>query len=83
MLAIMMADTPKKVKKYKKKFKVLYPMFSDENLEVYFKLGRTGTPALILTPPKGKVLWFHDGPIENAIISSSQNGVDQVFAVSR
>ena len=66
MLAIMMADTPKKVKNYKKKFNVLYPMFSDENLDVYFKLGRTGTPALILAPPGGKVLWFHDGPIESS-----------------
>ena len=61
----MMADTPKKVKKYKKKFKVLYPMFSDEKLEVYFKLGRTGTPALILAAVGGKVLWFHSGPIDN------------------
>ena len=61
----MMADTSKKVRKYKKKFKVPYPMFSDENLEVYFKLGRTGTPALILAAIGGKVLWFHSGPIDS------------------
>jgi hypothetical protein len=65
MLAISMADTPKKVRRYKKKFKVPYPMFSDEHLEVYFKLGRTGTPALILAAIGGKVLWFHYGAIES------------------
>ena len=65
MMAISMADTPKKVRKYKKTFKVPYPMFSDETLEVYFKLGRTGTPALILAAIGGKVLWFHYGAIES------------------
>ena len=65
MLAISMADNPKKVRKYQKKFKVPYPMFSDEDLSIYFKLGRTGTPALILTTREGKVLWFHYGAIES------------------
>jgi hypothetical protein len=65
MMAISMADTPKKVRRYKKKFKVPYPIFSDEKLEIYFKLGRTGTPALILTTREGKVLWFHYGAIDS------------------
>ena len=65
MIGVGMADTEKKIKVFKKKLKVQFPMFPDENLEIYFKLGRTGTPYLILTTTDGKVLWTHAGAVES------------------
>lgn len=65
MMGVGMADNEKKIKVYEKKLKVKFPLLPDENLEIYFKLGRTGTPYLILATVDGKVLWTHAGGIEN------------------
>jgi len=65
MMAVGMADNEKKIKVYKKKLKVKFPLIPDENLEVYFKLGRTGTPYMILANKDGKVLWTHAGGVES------------------
>ena len=65
MIGVGMADNEKKIKVYKRKLKTQFPMFPDENLEIYFKLGRTGTPYMILATTDGKVLWTHAGAVEN------------------
>jgi len=64
-MGVGMADTPKKIKIYKKKLKVKFPLLPDENLEIYFKLGRTGTPYMILANMDGKVLWTHAGAVDD------------------
>ena len=65
-MGLGMADNNKKLKIWKKKLKVKFPLIADENLEVYFKLGRTGTPYMILATTKdGKVLWTHAGAVED------------------
>ena len=65
-MGVGMADTEKKIAVFKRKLKTQFPMFPDENLEIYFKLGRTGTPYMILArTADGKVLWTHAGAVEN------------------
>ena len=65
MIGVGMADNEKKIKVFKKKLKTKFPLLPDENLEIYFKLGRTGTPYMILTTMDGKVLWTHAGAVED------------------
>ena len=65
-MGLGMADTNKKLTVWKKKLKVQFPLIEDENLEVYFKLGRTGTPYMILASTKdGKVHWTHAGGVDD------------------
>ena len=66
MMGLGMSDNDKKLNVWKKKLKIQFPLIADENLEVYFKLGRTGTPYMILATVKdGKALWTHAGAVED------------------
>ena len=70
MMGLGMSDNDKKLNVWKKKLKVQFPLIADENLDVYFKLGRTGTPYMILATVKdGKVLWTHAGGVEDVEIT--------------
>ena len=65
MLSIGIGDNPKQIAVYKKKFRVPFPMLTDEHGEIWMALGKPGTPTMVVCTPKGKVLAVHLGVIKD------------------
>jgi hypothetical protein len=65
IVAIAIGNNAKQAGMYKKKFRVPFPMLTDEKGEIWMALDKPGTPTLVLSTPQGKVLAFHQGVIED------------------
>ena len=65
MMAIGQGDSAKKVAKWRKKFRVKFPLFPDQKRVVFRKFGTPGTPYTVLIDKSGKVLYAHGGQIKD------------------
>jgi len=65
IMAIAIGNNAKQAGMYKKKFRVPFPMLTDEKGEIWEALGKPGTPTMVLCTPNGKVLGVHQGFIED------------------
>jgi len=65
MIGIGQGDTDKKIKVWKTKLRVPFPLFSDPKREVHKKFGSPSTPYTVVINKSGKVLYAHRGVIKD------------------
>ena len=65
IIAIACLDNRKKADVYKTKFRVPFPIFTDEKGDIWRAVGMPGTPTTVLVTKSGKVLMSHTGVIKD------------------
>jgi len=65
MFALAIGNNAKQAGVFKKKLRVPFPILTDEKGEVWQALGKPGTPTMVVSTPKGKVLAVHQGVIKD------------------
>ena len=65
MLGIAVGNETKLVDAYKDTYKVEFPIVADPKEDINKRLGNPATPSIIVTDSKGKVLFLHEGLIDD------------------
>jgi peroxiredoxin len=65
IIGIAVGNSKKDADAIKSKFQVPFPIFPDQNAELWTAFGKPGTPTMVLTTNRGKVLMSHEGLINN------------------
>jgi len=65
MLGIAVGNDSKLVDVYKNKYNVKFPIITDPKSDIDNLLGNVGTPSIVLVDAQGKILFIHEGVIDD------------------
>jgi len=65
IIGICIGDDKTRIDAFQKSYKVLFPLFPDENMAIAQAVGVKSTPTMVLVTHSGKVLWSHSGVIQD------------------